>query len=300
MTARCTTFRRYVARGASSTAVLAFLGVVASWRPVAGQGGEGWNASPARPTVGDTVWLERFVAAPPGWRVQAAKAEPTAEAVVEPVGDPVVLRAPKGWVVRYPVVAWIPALRWVLPPPIVRWGPGNRADTVPRDTAWFRVSSVIPESLVAPRPQPLLPPLRTAPRNPLAAAVALLLAGALLAGAWRWRRRAPRDVPPPPQVPLEPEVPDARWLVAGEPKAVAARATHRLRMTLYRAIPEAHPALSTAECLAQVERARPQGPLRELRDVLEQLDRVAFASAHGTDVAALAKMARRLVQDIAS
>lgn len=299
MTLRFATPRRYGVQGAAVSALLAVLAVVASWRPATGQGGR-WQATPARPTVGDTIWLERFVAAPPGWRVQPAKAERTAEAVVEPVGDPVVLRAPEGWLVRYPVVAWVPALRWVIPPSIVRWGPSGRADTVPRDTAWFRVSSVIPESVLAPRPQPLLPPVRTVPRDPLPPGVAGLVAGALLAGALRWRRRAPREVPLPPQVPLEPEVPDARWLVAGEPKAVAARATHRLRMALYRAISEAHPALSTAECLARVERARSQAPLRELRDVLEQLDRVAFASAHGTDVAALAKMARRLVQDIGS
>src|SRR5438876_794487 len=45
----------------------------------------------------------------------------------------------------------------------------------------------------------------------------------------------------------------------------------------------------------------PQGllaPLRELRDLLEQLDRVAFASAHGTDVAALSAMARRLAREL--
>jgi hypothetical protein len=39
--------------------------------------------------------------------------------------------------------------------------------------------------------------------------------------------------------------------------------------------------------------------VRELRDLLEQLDRVAFASAHGTDVAALAAMARRLARELA-
>jgi len=48
-----------------------------------------------------------------------------------------------------------------------------------------------------------------------------------------------------------------------------------------------------------VERARPDAPLRELRELLEQLDRVAFASAHGTDVAALSAMARRLARDLA-
>ena len=79
---------------------------------------------------------------------------------------------------------------------------------------------------------------------------------------------------------------------------MAARAIWRLRAALAGAVSAAHPALSTAECLAAVERARPDMSLRELRDLLEQLDRVAFASAHGTDIAALATMARRLAQEI--
>ena len=96
---------------------------------------------------------------------------------------------------------------------------------------------------------------------------------------------------------------DARWLAAGEPRAVATRATWRLRAALARAVPGAHPALDTHECLGVVERARSGARagarLGELRDVLEQLDRVAFASAEGTDVAALAARARRLAQELA-
>jgi hypothetical protein len=267
-------------------------------------GGGGWVATPARPTVGDTVWLERFVPAPPGWLVQAVKPEATAGAALEPIGDPVVLRAARGeggggWIVRYPVVAWAPAAYWAEPPAIVRSGPGGQRDSLPRDSAFFRVWSVIPDSLATPTPRPLLPPLRVARRNALPLGLAVLSAGVLLVGVVRWRRRPLREVPLPPQVPLEREASDARWLAAGEPKAVAARAAHQLRMAVYRAIPEAHPALSTAECLVAVERARPDARLRELRDLLEQLDRVAFASAHGTDVAALTRMARRVAQEIA-
>jgi hypothetical protein len=40
--------------------------------------------------------------------------------------------------------------------------------------------------------------------------------------------------------------------------------------------------------------------MRELRDLLDQLDRVAFASAHGTDISALVLMARRLAKDVAA
>jgi len=94
------------------------------------------------------------------------------------------------------------------------------------------------------------------------------------------------------------EVPDARWLAAGEPKAVAARAAQHLRFALANAIPEAHAALSTEECLAAVERARPDAPLRDLRALLLALDQVAFATAHGVEIAPLAARARALAREL--
>src|SRR5207245_2559758 len=140
--------------------------------------------------------------------------------------DPVVLRSPTGWVVRYPVVAWSPGPHRVELPPIWRLGPDGRADSTTGGVATLSVASVLPDTLRRPEPKGLIGPLPLERRNP-------------------------------------------------------------------------HPALSTAECLATVERARPDMPLRELRDLLEQLDRVAFASAHGTDVAALATMAHRLAREVA-
>src|SRR2546427_5032502 len=97
MKARGTALRRHVAR--------AVLGVVASWRLATGQGSS-WVATPSSPTVGDTIWLERTITVPAGWRVRAGKLELAAD--VEPLGDPAVVRSPTGWVVRYPVVAWSP------------------------------------------------------------------------------------------------------------------------------------------------------------------------------------------------
>src|SRR5207248_3073843 len=191
--------RRAVAprvRGAGA-ALAAMTALVGLWLVLQGGSG-GWTATPARPTVGDTVWLERQVVVPAGWRVRAGRLE----------------------------------------------------------------------------------------------------AAAGLGGGTGRRRRAPQAVPRRRALPGDAEVPEARWRVAGEARAVGARATFRLRLAVARAIPEARPALSTAECLAVVERARPHFPVRELRELLEQLDRVAFASAHGTDVAALARMARRFAQEM--
>ena len=109
----------------------------------------------------------------------------------------------------------------------------------------------------------------------------------------------PRPVASSPRVAPDPEVPDTRWLAAGEPKAVAARAAGRLRAAIARAEPAASAALSTPECLAILERRKPRAPLRQLAQVLEQLDRVEFASAHGSDVTALAAQARALERELA-
>jgi hypothetical protein len=273
---------------------LAVLGVLASGRLAPGQG-DAWEITPARPTVGDTIWLQRSISVPGGWQVRAGKLEPTAE--IEPLGDPAVLRSPDGWVVRYPVVAWAPGTHRVALPPVWRLGPDGRADSLAGGAARIDVTSVLPDTTPAPQPKALLGPLRSDSRDPLPPLLAALVATGLLAGGVAWRRRGPRPGPAPPHVPLEPEVPDARWLAAGEPKAVAARATWRVRAAVARAVPEAHLALSTAECLTTLARVRPQAPLRELGDLLAQLDRVAFASAPGSDVAVLATMARRMARE---
>jgi hypothetical protein len=253
-------------------------------------------ATPLRPRVGDTVWLERAVVVPRGWQVRAGKLDATA--MVEPLGDGAVLQGPAGWVVRYAVVAWKPGPHTLRLPAIWRLGPNGRADSSAGGAASFRVTNVIPDTLKDPAPRGPLGPLRLAGRNPVPALAAVLVSVGLLAAGIGLRRRGAQAVAPPPPVPLDREVPDARWLAAGEPKAVATRATWRLRAALARAVPAAHVALATPECLAALDQARPGAPVRELGDLLEQLDRVAFASSHGTDVAALATMARRLAAEL--
>lgn len=270
----------------------------AAWRLAAGQGGAAVT-SPARPTVGDTIWLARDIALPNGWRVRVGKL--TATEAIEPLGDPAVERTATGWRMRVPVVAWVPGTHRVELPPVWRLAPDGRADSSAGGVTSITVASVLPDTLAHPEPQGQLTPLKRARRNPLSPVAALSLALALLAAGVGWRRRAPPASAPLAPPPPEPDVPDARWLAAGEPKAVAARATWQLRAALARAVPAAHPALSTAECLAVLEHARPTAaaPLREVREVLEQLERAAFAPAQGSDVIALATMARRLARDLA-
>ena len=271
------------------------LGVLASWRLVL-QGGA-WTSTPPRPTVGDTVWLERTLAVPAGWRVRPGRLEPSQD--VESLSDPTVHRASGGWTVRYPVVAWTPGPHTLTLPPVWRLGPAGQADSVAGGTAAFAVRSVLPEMGTRPAPKDAMAPLRPERRSILPPLLAALLAAGLLLGGLWWRRRPPRTLRPAPHVPVEPEVPDARWLAAGEPKAVAARATRRLRAALAAAVPAAHQALATPECLAALEREAPKAPVRELRDLLSAMDQVAYATAHGVDVSALAERARRLAAELA-
>lgn len=259
---------------------------------------DGWIANPSRPTVGDTIRLERTITAPPGWRVRAGKLP--AGTVAEPLNDAVVVAssASGAWTVRYAVVAWAPGALSLDMPPLWRLGPDGTSDSLGGGMATFRVASVIPDSVRSPAPQPSLGPLRLEQVSPIPVfAAGLLAAGALLL-LIGWRRRTPRLVIDDATLALDGEIPDQRWLAAGEPKAVAARAARRVRSALARAIPDAHEALSTTECLAAVERAWPNAPLRDLRELLQALDQVAFATAHGLDVAPLAARARGLAKEL--
>ena len=257
-----------------------------------------WVATPSQPTVGDTIRLERTVAVPAGWRVRAGKL--SSVTVAEQLGDAIVVAASGAWVVRYAVVAWTPGEMSLDMPPLWRLGPDGTADSLSGGTATFRVASVIPDSVRAPAPQPALGPLRLDRSSPFPVIAALLLATGTLLLLILWRRRGPRSAVAGQGLAVDPEVPDARWLSAGEPKAVAARAAQRLRRALSHTIPEAHEALSTEECLAAVERARPNAPLRDLRELLLGLDQVAFATAHGVEVAPLAARARALAGELSA
>ncbi len=257
-----------------------------------------WVATPSQPTVGDTIRLERTVAVPSGWRVRAGKLGSVT--VAEQLGDAIVVPASGAWVVRYAVVAWTPGEMSLDMPPLWRLGPDGTADSLSGGTATFRVASVIPDSVRAPAPQPALGPLRLDRSSPFPVIAAVLLAAGTLLLLILWRRRGPRNALAGQSLTVDAEVPDARWLSAGEPKAVAARAAQRLRRALSHTIPEAHEALSTEECLAAVERARPDAPLRDLRELLLGLDQVAFATAHGVEVAPLAARARALARELSA
>jgi hypothetical protein len=253
-----------------------------------------WAVAPATATVGDTIWLERTFVLPAGWRLRAGRLDGDAD--VESIGDPVVTRRGTGWTVRYPVTAWTPGTHRVQVPTQWQLGPDGEADSIAASVATFALQSVIPSSDTAPVPRAAALPLRMNRRNPLPLLLALGGAGLSLAAAWWWRRRSPRQMPTPTRSPFSPGTFDSRWMDAGEPRAVAARAVGRLRGVLARLVPEAHRGLPTSACLETVRQRRPGSPLDELEAVLEALDRQAFAATPVEEIQALARRADALAE----
>jgi hypothetical protein len=233
------------------------------------------TVSPERPTVGDTVWIAWTVATPPGWRVRPGVL--TSDAAFAPLGDPIAIRTADGWVVRYPVALWTAGAVTIPLPALGRSGPDGSVDSVPGPVAAVTVASVLPDT-GRPLPRPALTPLRQSQPVTWPVVVAVALAAGALAGGVAWRRRKPADLDPPAEAEAATPVADARWLAAGEPKAVAARAAARLR--------------------GAISRAGANAVSRDAVTLLAQLERVEFAAAQGEDTAELSRRATQLAREI--
>jgi hypothetical protein len=248
--------------------------------------GLAWRTAPAAPTVGDTIVLERLVPAAAGARGRTRGVD--ASDVMEPLGPPEVLTAPDGIRIRHRVALFAPGVHALAMPAIELLHPDGAVEVVLGDTALVRVAAVIPDTLAAPAPRPSEAPLARPVRRPARAAVPVAAAAALtlLWLAWRLRpRRAGAREEPPPEPP--PDLPLMRWLAAGERRAVATVAVHRLREAVAAAVPDAAGAAGPAEWVAAVAAARPQWPVDELADILRALERARFAPLGADDLAEL-------------
>lgn len=246
------------------------------------------------PTVGDTVWVSREVAIPPGRTVRPAEWEP--EDPVELLGPPRVLVRGGSAEIVYPIVIWHAGEHTLRPPGPLFLGPDGTVDSLAPEPVSIRVASVLPA--VPPdtglRPQPRAEFVARGATTPIPLLILLGITGLLLAPLhWWWRRRG-RPTTTAPAATGGPRLPIDRWSDAGESRAVAAAAAGRLRGLLAARIPSAHPGLDTESAIAEVRGARPDWPVDELGELLRALDRVRFGQAAGPDALALARRAGQL------
>lgn len=209
----------------------------------------------ALPSVGDTIWLRRTVAAPAGWTVRAPEWD--LSGTVERLGRPHVLRRGDSAEVAWPVAAWAPGEHLVSVPGPVLVRPSGLEDSLAALPVTVVVRSVLPRAPPdsAITPQPPAPVVPTADRSLLPLLVLLAAAAALLLPLhWWWHRRGPVVVVAPPAVPAV-EPPVSRWAEAGEGRVVLDVAVERLRQAIGGRRTDA--ALAEAEALlASLEAAR--------------------------------------------
>jgi hypothetical protein len=248
--------------------------------------GLAWRAAPAGATVGDTIVLERVVPAAAGARGRTRGLD--ASELVEPLGVPEILPVPDGLRIRHRVALFAPGIHALAMPAIELLHPDGAVEVVLGDTAFVRVAAVIPDTLATPAPMPSQGPIGRPARRPWRAAVPVAVV-VLLTGLWlAWRLRSRREV-------VADATPDAaaadlplmRWLAAGERRAVATIAVHRLRATVAGQVPDAARASSVAEWAAAVAAARPDWPVDEVADILRALERARFAPLGADDLAEL-------------
>lgn len=256
-----------------------------------GTPGASLSSQERAPTVGDTVWLTRSVAVPPGFAVRAADWE--APEPVELLGRARVTSTGDSAQIAYPVAVWRPGRHQIeLPGPLLL-GPAGTVDSLPGARLRLEIASVLPpvpaDSILPPQPRAALVSRQMVTPVPLfllwAAALILLLPVHL----W-WRRRGKPTRAQPPALPAEAlEPPLHRWADAGEYRAVAGISTLRLRTALAQRVAAAHPALDTERVLAEIAAARPEWPLDQLGDLLRALDDARFGVSPSPDVLELSR-----------
>lgn len=266
---------------------LAMLALLAAQGP-----GAGWRATPARPTVGDTVRLARRVPAPAGATLRPEPLRATDR--ITPLAPPIIHADSGGFTVTYVIAPFVTGRVAIAMPPVQVIDLSGATTTVLGDSALVDVVSVLPDT-GHPAPRASVGPYRRPVRRAAPLVIALALAVMLLAGWWAWRLRTGRPRPPAGPPPVVPSPPIDRWLAAGEPRAVAALATERLRGGIERLVPHATRALASGELLAVLEAERPGWPLREIREMLAALDRARFAPLAADDAGELVEQTDELL-----
>lgn len=246
------------------------------------------------PTVGDTIWVGRTVAVPPGTTLRPADWD--APDPVERLGAPRVTARGDSADIAYPIVVWRTGTLAIEVPGPLLLGAGGRIDSLPPHPVTVRIGSVLPavpaDSALAPQPRADFVPRTSQSPVPLLILLAALLL--LLAPVhWWWRRRGrPRLRPALPSPGLR-EPPLDRWADAGESRAVASVATGRLRGLIALRVPAAHAGLDTEDLLRAVA-GRFDWPLAELGDLLRSLDEARFGHTPFPDATGLARWAEEL------
>jgi hypothetical protein len=253
-----------------------------------------WHADPNRVTVGDTVVLEREVVVTDpaaGLNLQPLESSD----LLESLAAPQLIRAADGFVARYTMALFQPGEHTIEMPDLELLYADGRTETLMGGTAFLTVLSVLPESDSLPPLRAFRPPVMRNVTRTIPTAL-LVISVVALTTVWGAVRRRSQPRPAWERVDDADDPPVMRWIAAGEHRAVATVATHRVRSRVARLLPQAGQSLHIEEWLQVIETQRPDWPQRNLGDVMRALERASFAPAIPSDVIALADEVETLLQ----
>jgi hypothetical protein len=260
---------------------------------------QAWTVTPPEPTIGDTVTIEREIAvADPAARLRLVPIE--ASDLMEPLMAPEAAGGTGGFVARYVVALFEPGDHAIAMPDLELVFPDGRVETRIGGEARVTVVSVLPAEDSLPPARPSREPI---PQSAIRSYPAVLLvAGVLmLTVGWGVMRRRGRERPAWKVAGQGgDDVPVARWIAAGELRAVATVTMSGIRERVGHYVPVAGPSLDLESWLRTVEAHRPNWPLRELSSVMRALERASYAPAIPSDVIMLADEAQVIGQAIES
>jgi hypothetical protein len=171
------------------------------------------------PTVGDTITIVRWIAAPAGAVIEARP--PTDSATATLTAPPALAREGDSVRVSYTVAVWGAGHNDLVLPGAIIVEPSGRVDTLPDSHVALNVASVLPaaKSVAAITPKTARPWLPRSYRSELPFAVVLpaALIGVLLL-QWWWRRLGPLPaaIVPGPAPALLTDARVSAWVAAGE------------------------------------------------------------------------------------
>jgi hypothetical protein len=256
--------------------------------------------SPAAPTVGDTVTLERLLV------VEDATAHARVGALEPPssfesLHAPIVEYLPEGIRIRY-IVAVFDSDSITMPDIELLFADG-RVERVPGGRIVVEMQSVLPGG----REPDSLPEARASqapiarPTTDVNLLIGPVVAVLLLTALSVLIRRRPRHRPEwAATKPVQSDPPAPQWIAAGEPRAVAAYVMSRVRLRLAEILPEASPSLSVDECLEVIAAERPDWPVSVISDLLHSLERSSFAPTVPQDILTLVDEVERVIQGLGS
>ncbi len=262
------------------------------------QGSQTWQVLPSDPTLGDTVIIRRLLPGPPGVRVRPRPLSPSS--LIEPLEEPRVERAGTALVLSYAVAFFeVGDVDLPMPPAELVYADGT-TELVLGDTAKVRVASVLPATDTMVDPHSSLGPL-VRDRRSILPALGLGLSVLLAAGVWAYLRRRPHKPPPPPAPEASgAEPPLERWAAAGEVRAAATVAYHKLRGEIEKLEPRVRGAADPAAMLEQLKQLRPGWPHEEISELMRELNRTRFAPAVASDALALDEQVAELCRALRS